>query len=331
MNAPLVSICIPTYNRTRFVTEAVKSCLAQTHSNIEIIVTDNSPLDVFTQTFKALKELNDERIYHFHNGGDVGATESTTRGVNVARGKFIKILMDDDLLKPRCIERCVEVLEQHKSCDVVCAPMDIVNDAGERITPRFYLFRKTPYRYRYQPFDCLSSGATILREFLTTDYPCCVVSGVLFRANALHDAMPFGDYGFATDLDLMMCLAEDGDFYYIDEVLSSWRLTSECHTARLHRDGADITMYYKIARAALERTCWSHLHKDAMFFCSARAALNFIPALKQMSVKLFLDTLCVIWREDGYVGNMIKLPFFLAWQIVKPLFQRSKPKPRQNE
>ena len=338
----LVSIVIPTYNRPRFVCDAIRSCLAQTYQNWELIICDNSehPDAVFKDgklsfegSYLYYGTFNDPRIRYHWNGGNLGATESTNRGMAMATGKYIKILMDDDLLKPRCLEQQVAALEANPSCAVACAPMDIVDETGDRITPRFYLFREMQHRYRYAAGDQLLDKRRLLTDFLTCDYPCCVVSGVLFRAAALRKQVPFCEgYGFANDLKVMLTLAAEHDFYYQDEVLSSWRLTDGCHTARLHRDGHDVSLYYKVTDSALNDPAlrrlfaregeynFSQLVQDAMFFCDARACLNFIPAAKRMDWKLLRDTLLVLHanKTTGWAERIFLLPIYLLMQAITP-------------
>ncbi|MBF4405567.1 glycosyltransferase family 2 protein, partial [Vibrio anguillarum] len=42
---PLVSLCILTFNHEKYITKAINSCLAQSYSNIEIIIVDNNSSD----------------------------------------------------------------------------------------------------------------------------------------------------------------------------------------------------------------------------------------------------------------------------------------------
>jgi glycosyltransferase involved in cell wall biosynthesis len=349
---PLVSICIPTYNRPQFCCDAIRSCLAQTYQNFEIIVTDNSeePSVVWKDgrlTYEGgycfVADFTDSRINYHWNWLNIGATDSTNRALRLARGKYIKILMDDDLLKPRCLEQQVAALEANERCSVACAPMDLVDATGKNIEPYFYLFRKTRYRYRYQVGDGVLDKERLLRDFLTRDYPCCVVSGVMFRTSALREVLPCREFGFAGDLDLMMRLAAKRDFFYLDEVLSSWRMHGECHTARLHSDGHDVRLYYKVTKEALcnesvqelfgSRTSdeFEGLVSDAMFFCDARACLNFIPALKRMDWRLFLATLRVMHDNfyTGWLGRVLLLPPYLLLQVMKPLLESKEQPPRQ--
>ena len=105
VNPPLVSICIPTYNRPEYLKRAVESCLAQTYRHFEIIITDNSTNQ---DSADMAAKWTDPRIHYYSNGGNIGAHESSVRSVSLSKGDYVKLLMDDDLLKPRCLELMVK-------------------------------------------------------------------------------------------------------------------------------------------------------------------------------------------------------------------------------
>lgn len=335
MNSPVVSICIPTFNRPELLKEAVQSCLNQTFSYFEILITDNSTND---DSLKMITGIGDPRIRYYRNEGNIGAYASSVRALSLAGGKYIKWLMDDDLMKPDFLALTVEALEKHPSAGVAMAPMDLIDAAGHRITPRFYIFRTMEYRYRYRVGDGLIDRKTVLHDFLVRDYPCCVPSGVLFRHELLQkvgELDPMAD--FAGDLDLCMRAAMHYDFYYIDQVLSSWRYFPQNHTATLHRSGLPIQVFYYITRKILKDPIsreifagqnWAKLERDSFFFCSCRALLNFQAALKQRSLRLAGKTVAVIWREDPSRLNFLRLPFFVVREIWASLFSAKLPPPR---
>ena len=98
---PLVSIIIPTYNREKYILNAINSCLKQTYKNIEILVVDDCSTD---KTKDLIKSINDKRIKYFRNETNRGAPYSRNFGLRIARGEYINFLDDDDLLLPRKIE-----------------------------------------------------------------------------------------------------------------------------------------------------------------------------------------------------------------------------------
>jgi glycosyltransferase involved in cell wall biosynthesis len=339
MNTPLVSICTPTYNRPEFLRRTIESCLAQTCQDFEIIITDNSADDKSAQM---VAKIRDPRIHYYSNNGNIGSLENYKKAVSMVRGKYVQILADDDLIKPKSLELMVNVFEKNPTVGVVMAPMDLIDESDRRIFPKFYLIHTMRYRYRYQVGDGLIERKRVLRDFLTGqagDYPCCVPTGILFRTEAFRPALPFdAEADFAGDLDLCMKIAPDWDFYYIDQVLSSWRYTPDNHTARLHREGLPIHAFYYVTRRCLGnkavqemfRDEWDKLSRDSLLFCSWRGAvLNGLAAVRAGSPKRLLETIQSIWKEDPYRTNLLRLPISAMRQVLVSLFPPSLPPARE--
>jgi len=335
VNTPLVSILIPTYNRPEYLRRAVESCLAQTYPHFEIVITDNSTND---SSAKLMATYTDPRIRYCSNGGNIGAVNSSNRAVDLSQGKYVKFLMDDDLLKPRCLELMVDALEKNPTAALAMAPMDLIDEDDQRIYPTFYVFRKMEYRYRYQVGDGFVDRKTLLREYLTHDYPCCVPSGMMFRGDALRNAGPFDPKAdFAGDLDMCMRIAPTNDAYYIDEVLSSWRFTTACHTASIHQTGLHIDAFYYITRKCLDNPAtremfkgeWNQIVKQSLYFCSCRCLLNALAGIRARSPKILWRTLRTVTREDPYLTNWLRIPFFALREIFVSLIPPKPPPARE--
>lgn len=335
MNTPLVSIVIPTYNRPDFLRRAIESCLAQTHRNFEIVITDNSVKD---DSARMLAKISDPRIRYFSNGGNIGPWASSNRGVALASGKYIKFLMDDDLLKPRCLELMVAALERNPSAAIAMAPMELIDENDVRICPRFYLFRRMRYRFRYRVGDAFIERRRLMRDFLTREYPCTVPSGMMLRTEALRAAGPFlRQAEFAGDLEMWMRIGAVWDACYIDEVLAAERHHVRRHTATLHQTGLNIRVFYFVTRKSLDnpavqgmfREHWAKMVRDSLFFCSCRALLNGAAALRTRNVKLIADTIRTIMREDPHPANWLRLPLFVAREVFVSLFPRRLPPARE--
>lgn len=143
---------------------------------------------------------------------------------------------------------------------------------------------------------------------------------------------------FAGDLHKLMQVAMHYDFYYVDEVLSSWRYLPTCHTSSLHQSGLNISVFYRMTRQILDdqetRSLfppeqWPRLMRDSYFFCSCRALLNGLAGLRARSPRLILDTLRSIFREDPYWWNKLRLPWFVVREIVVSFRSPAKPLPRE--
>ena len=94
----LFPFAFTTYNRPEYLRRAVKSCLSQTYPHFEVFITDNSTNN---ESAAMAAKWTDPRVRYFKNDGNVGTAASMDRAVSLSGGKYIKFLMDDDLLKPR--------------------------------------------------------------------------------------------------------------------------------------------------------------------------------------------------------------------------------------
>ncbi len=95
MTKPFFSVLIPTFNRPADLKRAIKSVLLQNFQNYEIVVSDNSDSD---ETKKMCREFQDLRIRYYHNKTNIGSIRNIYQVIKLARGNYIFILGDDDLL-----------------------------------------------------------------------------------------------------------------------------------------------------------------------------------------------------------------------------------------
>ena len=105
---PLVSVVIPAYNAEKTLAQTLRSILAQTYQQLEILVVDDGSRD---GTFELAKEygLSDPRIrvLRQENGG---VARARNHGVREARGSYVAPIDADDLWHPRKIELQVQAI-----------------------------------------------------------------------------------------------------------------------------------------------------------------------------------------------------------------------------
>jgi glycosyltransferase involved in cell wall biosynthesis len=111
---PLVSIIIPTYNVEQYVEECIESVLAQSYSNIEIIIIDDYSTDV---TPKLINAYSDRAIVLF-NESNRGQGFSRNKGMDLAKGKYILFVDSDDWIEEKTVEELVFSAEKAQS-DIV--------------------------------------------------------------------------------------------------------------------------------------------------------------------------------------------------------------------
>jgi glycosyltransferase involved in cell wall biosynthesis len=129
---PLVSIVLPTYKRAHVLPLAIRSVLAQTYSNWElVIVSDNSP----DNTEEVVKAFDDPRIRYYRNDPNLRLPRTLNRGFSLAAGDYLTWTSDDNMLAPEAIARMVEVLNEGEA-DFVFADYHEFADTDAGGAPR---------------------------------------------------------------------------------------------------------------------------------------------------------------------------------------------------
>ena len=114
---PLVSICIPTYNRAGMVNKAIESALCQTYQNIEVIVVDNASSDNIEEVVGSYDDL---RLTFVKNKENLGLFGNFNRCIELYKGSFLHILHSDDYIDPDFTEKCVAFFESNPDVFLTC-------------------------------------------------------------------------------------------------------------------------------------------------------------------------------------------------------------------
>jgi len=203
--APLVSVALPVYNGERYVRRAIESLLAQTLSDLELIVTDNASTD---GTGRIVEEIaaSDSRVRYQRNPENIGAARNFNLGYALARGRYFKWAAHDDECRPAFLERCVEALEARPDA-LLAYPQQVEIDE-----------RGNPGPLRPCRFDCRADGSLARwRSMLGVRRGAPQIFGV-FRTSALRGSALIGSYD-QSDLVLLARLALAGRFVEVPEPL----------------------------------------------------------------------------------------------------------------
>jgi len=117
---PVVSVVMPTYNHAAFIGEAIRSVLAQTDGDFELIIVDNYSED---DTESIVRGFDDPRIEYlkFSNNGIIAASRNAA--LKRARGRFIAFLDSDDTWTADKIETQLEYLKANPNAALVCGSL----------------------------------------------------------------------------------------------------------------------------------------------------------------------------------------------------------------
>ena len=130
MKNPLISVCIPTYNRKDiFEVSLYYACKAceEYYLETEIVVTENPSNTSVSEIVEALSKKFDKlNIKYFKNEINIGLAENYFAAVNNSSGDYCWIIGDDDFVKKDSIETLIKVLKK-RFFDLIVFPFDHVN------------------------------------------------------------------------------------------------------------------------------------------------------------------------------------------------------------
>lgn len=106
----LVSIIMPNYNSEKYIDATIRSVLAQTYQNWELLFVDDCSTD---NSLNLIRSYNDERIKIFQNEVNSGAAVSRNYALSVAQGKWIAFLDSDDLWESEKLEKQISFMVEN--------------------------------------------------------------------------------------------------------------------------------------------------------------------------------------------------------------------------
>lgn len=131
MHKNLVTIGIPTYNRCKLLDASIASALAQSHTNIEVIVYDNASTDE-THNVCLKWEAKDKRFKWKRQSVNIGPVENFNSLPALSNGNFFMWLADDDHISPNYVKECLAILEGDDSVSIASGLATFVHADGRR-------------------------------------------------------------------------------------------------------------------------------------------------------------------------------------------------------
>jgi glycosyltransferase involved in cell wall biosynthesis len=128
----LVSVVIPTYNRSRIIRGAVESVLAQSYDRIQIVIADDGSSD----DTRRIVEGYGKRVTYVRQA-NAGVSAARNLGIRHTRGEFIAFLDSDDSWQPWKIEAQIAALRSHSDAGIVWTDMTAIDDSGQLVDARY--------------------------------------------------------------------------------------------------------------------------------------------------------------------------------------------------
>ncbi|MCW2759034.1 MAG: glycosyl transferase family protein [Nocardioidaceae bacterium] len=210
--SPRVSLCVPAYQAEAHIEQTLRSVLAQTYADVEIIVLDNACTD---RTPEILASFDDPRLRVVRNETVLPLADNWNHVVGLATGDLVKVVCADDLMHPDIVAQQVRILDAYPQVAVVSCRRHLVGEDTEVLASRRGL----------SGLVGLHSGrSTVQRVVRHGGNPIGEPVCVTFRREHFAAVGGFdASLVFPMDIDLWVKLLRHGDFYGMPQALAAFR------------------------------------------------------------------------------------------------------------
>ena len=220
MNAgDMVTVIIPIYNGARLLPLTLESLQNQTHKNFEALCINDGCTDDSVSIVKRIE--NDDTRFHLINQSNKGVAAARNKGLELAKGKYVAFLDQDDILPPIALERQIAVLSE-TGCDVACSK---IHEFLDDDIPLLVSAGKGKCTISHEPIcDFFSSNSSAGINVWGKLYCKKILVGLHFP----QDVFGADDYVFSYRV-----FSNVSNYVYIDEPLYFYRMHSGSVTMQM--------------------------------------------------------------------------------------------------
>ncbi|URZ07206.1 glycosyltransferase family 2 protein [Clostridium felsineum] len=228
MEKHLVSVCIPIYNGGQYIKSTIESVLNQTYKNIELVLVNDNSTD---NTENIILRFNDSRIKYYKNVKNLGMVNNWNAAIGYATGEYVKLLCQDDLLEKDCIAKQANILDTDNSVQLVTSASYVIDENGKKLISR-KIFRKS----------LLINGKSISkRSFVIGKNLFGEPTLTMYRRSILSKIGYYDkNFWYVPDWDFNVRCLSQGNLYYLNEKLSSFRISKTSQTSEIIKNNRQI-------------------------------------------------------------------------------------------
>jgi glycosyltransferase involved in cell wall biosynthesis len=214
LRQPRVSIGLPVFNGGRYLESAIRSILAQTYAEFELIISDNGSTDS-TEIICREAAARDPRVRFYRCEENRGLAWNWNRVLDLARGAYFRWSAHDDLMDPRFLAAAVRALDEDPTVVLCFSKEQLVNEEGKAIGE---------YNSKLDRVDSPRLEDRFA-DLVLIDHWCLPIFG-LIRTGILRLTAGYGRY-VASDRVLLAELSLHGRFHQLPDALFQYRLHPE--------------------------------------------------------------------------------------------------------
>ena len=240
---PLVSILVPSFNGAPWLREALDSILAQTYSNIEVLLLDDASTD---ETPVVAAEYGG-RIKYIRQSQNMGIYDNVNVGIAAAKGELIATYHADDIYLPTMVAEQVAYLQKHPEVGAVFAS-DILVDAEGR---EYYRMKLPDEVSGERPL----SYPVVLNLLLSRKNCFLVCPTAMVRASVHRDVGVYRQdkYRNTSDTEMWLRIARRYPIAVLESHLMKYRHFHGNSSQRYHRLRTAVENHFLILDEYLER------------------------------------------------------------------------------
>jgi glycosyltransferase involved in cell wall biosynthesis len=225
---PQVSVIMPSYNHAAFVSAAIKSVLAQSISDWELIIIDDGSTD---ESLSILSRFSDPRIQLIAQSNQ-GAPAAFNRGLAQASGKYLALLNSDDCYHPQRLEKLIQVLEADPGIGLAASHIEVIDATGKTLGIKHGYHDLEPWVLA-KPGKSFRAGEDLHAALLTENY-LATTSNYVFARGWYEQIGGFRNLRYVHDWDFALRIARVARLSLFPEPLVRYRVHSQ-NTIRENR------------------------------------------------------------------------------------------------
>lgn len=202
---PLVSVVVPTYNRSLTILDTLNSVKGQTFRNFECIVVDDGS-DDHDRLVSTVQSLDDPR-FRIVRQGNAGGSAARNKGISEATGAYVALLDSDDAFFPEHLQQSLAALKESDGQLVVYGRILVDRGDGKSFT---------------KPHRAIHRGENV-SEYLLSDGGFMQTSTLVLRTDLARRVGFTVGLRFGQDTDFAIRLAAEGaHFQMLEDVQARW-------------------------------------------------------------------------------------------------------------
>lgn len=206
-----LSVYILTYNRAKYLENAIESVLNQTYENYDLYILDNCSTD---ETPKVINKFSDSRLHYIRHEKNIGGIGNIQFAINHCTTNFMIIFHDDDIMDCNLLKKEMEILLTHDNIAAVSCNAIYMNEIGVKSHQKMFSDNNIKF---------YTSG-DLFKNYLTQNKWLCFPS-IMYRHDFLksndinfqEEAGPCGDVILYCDIERCggtICEIPDALMYY---------------------------------------------------------------------------------------------------------------------